>query len=109
MNTDPPLPATPAPQRPSSMPKGPVIPMSEFTQINKFPASEASAGPLSPEVEAMVQQVTAVMPQVPYTVIRKDLSKYHFSCKLNGQLPLNIDCLLHIATCTCCTCSIEQK
>ena len=68
---------------------------------------EASAGPLPPEVEAMVQQVTAVMPQVPYTAIRKDLSKHHFF-KLDGQLPLSINFLFLFFLPTVSTHSVDQ-
>ena len=51
------------------IPTGPIIPPSEFDP------AELSASKDSPEIEAMVQQVTAVLPQVPHTAIRKDLSE----------------------------------
>lgn len=56
----------PPPPKPV-IPSGPIIPPSEFDPA-KLGSSKAS-----PEIEAMVQQVTAVLPQVPHTVIRKDL------------------------------------
>ena len=61
--TDPPKPVSPPPPPQPWTPQGPIIPPSEFT-----PSSS-----VSPEIEVMVQQVTAVLPQVPHQVIRKDL------------------------------------
>ena len=61
--TDPPKPVPPPPPPQPWTPQGPIIPPSEFT-----PSSS-----VSPEIEVMVQQVTAVLPQVPHQVIRKDL------------------------------------
>lgn len=59
-----------------NMPNGPVIPTSEFNP-DDFKRSSVVGGaeqePASPEVEVMVQQVTAVMPHVPHTAIRRDL------------------------------------
>lgn len=57
----------PPPPKPV-IPQGPIIPPSEFD-----PSKLSSKA--SPEIEVMVQQVTAVLPQVPHTAIRKDLSK----------------------------------
>ena len=53
------------------IPSGPIIPPSEFDPT-KLGSDKAS-----PEIEAMVQQVTAVLPQVPHTVIRKDLCMHY--------------------------------
>ena len=63
----------PPPPKPVTI-QGPIIPPSEFDP-SKF-SSKAH-----PDIEVMVQQVTAVLPQAPHTVIRKDLSKY--TCHLH--------------------------
>lgn len=62
----------PPPPKPV-IPSGPIIPPSEFDP------TKLGSGKASPEVEAMVQRVTAVLPQVPHTVIRKDLCTYLYS------------------------------
>lgn len=59
----------PSPPPKPVIPQGPIIPRSEFD-----PSKLSSK--VSPEIEVMVQQVTAVLPQVPHTVIRNDLCKY---------------------------------
>ena len=59
----------PPPPKPL-IPVGPIIPRSEFDP------AELSSSKASPEIEVMVQQVTAVLPQIPHTVIRKDLCEH---------------------------------
>jgi len=75
--TDPPKPDPPPPPPPQTWtPQGPIIPPSEFTPSSSSSSSSSSLLSLSPEIEVMVQQVTAVLPQVPHTVIRKDLREF---------------------------------
>lgn len=50
------------PPRPKAVPRGPILAPSEFD-----PAGSDS------QLDTMVHQVTAVLPHIPYTVIRKDL------------------------------------
>lgn len=66
--TDDPLALSPGPPRPT--PRGPFITPSEFDMSHPLRSPSSS-----PEMDTMVHQVTAVLPQVPYTVIRRDLSE----------------------------------
>lgn len=50
------------PPRPRAVSTGPIISPAEFDPSQR-----------SPQLETMIHQVTAVMPQVPLSVIRKDL------------------------------------
>ncbi|XP_064382937.1 lipid droplet-regulating VLDL assembly factor AUP1-like isoform X2 [Halichondria panicea] len=70
---DPPQLVVPVTQRPPSMPNGPVIPISEYKQMSRGAEGATASPQASPEIEAMVQQVTAVMPHVPHNAIRQDL------------------------------------
>ena len=55
------------PPRPQQVANGPILAPSEFDPSKLQRPSE---------LDTMVHQVTAVLPQVPYTVIKKDLSKF---------------------------------
>ena len=71
LSPDPPQPPAPPPPQPI-LPKGPIIPESEFTPISSVSPPSLPPGS-SPEMETMVRQVIAVLPQVPHTTIRNDL------------------------------------
>lgn len=57
------------PRRQKVVLNGPILSPSEFDP------SRLQRSPPSPELDNMVHQVTAVLPQVPYTVIKRDLSQ----------------------------------
>ena len=65
LNTDPPCPSPPKLNPPTtSAVVGPYIPEAEFPHIPE-------------NMDSMVEQVTSVLPQVPHTVVRSQLSEYN--------------------------------
>ena len=60
--SDPPRPPPPKVRRTGPTVVGPIIPEAEFPHVPD-------------NMDAMVEQVTGVLPQVPYTVVRRQLSK----------------------------------
>lgn len=79
-----------------------IVPATVTTQR----ASAASSQPLSPELETLVLNCKAVVPQVPLDVLRKDILKTKVRHGLL-QPPVTYTCNEGIATICSQTCVIE--